>query len=83
MNVVKFEFPVSDKQESLFISINTPEKDDRIQIHCENGKIKEYFVESITYNFRKVKNELFGSGENTICVKLVFAEDFGIGMNRI
>lgn len=66
--MVKFEFP--DDQKPLFLSVDTPNKGDVIQIHHENGGVISYFVKSVTYNFRKVGDCLFGSGEHTVCVKL-------------
>lgn len=65
--MIKFEFP--DKSE-LFLPVNTPNQNDLIQIHFENGEIIKYVVESVTYNFRKIGPCLFGSGDSTVCVKL-------------
>lgn len=71
MNVVKFEFPASDKREPLFLMTSTPCKDNIVEIHhVDTGKTVSYYVQNIIYSFRQVGNELFGSGDRTVCVKL-------------
>ena len=71
--MIKFEFP--DNSE-LFLPVNTPNQNDLIQIHLENGEITKYIVESVIYNFRNINGMLFGSGDSTICVKLNYLENF-------
>lgn len=71
--MIKFEFP--DKSE-LFLPVNTPKENDSIQIHCEDGNIIKYVVESVTYNLRDINGMLFGSGDSTVCVKLNYLENF-------
>jgi hypothetical protein len=71
MNVVKFEFPILDYREPLFLATSAPCKDNIVEIHHEDtGKIVRYYVQNVIYSFRQIGDSLFGSGDHTVCVKL-------------
>lgn len=64
---------MGSNREPLFLATSTPCKDNVVEIHHEDtGKVVRYYVQNVIYSLRQVENDLFGSGNHTVCVKLGF-----------